>query len=143
MSLPAASSVDPPPPRSVLAAVLSADPRHRLHAAMVLVGVHRVPVPVVVDLTWHQVHPQTRTLEVPGMTVYLDAASVDLLRSHGARQRVDRHRAGPSWHPTVRVFVDQTGRPYTETTGDEAVMIAAARARLPPLTLEGLRQLAA
>ena len=143
MSLPAPSSLDPPPPRSVLAAVLAADPQHRLHTAMVLVGIHRVPVPVVLDLTWHQVHPQTRTLEVPGLTVHLDAATVDLLRWHGCRQRLDRYRAGPAWHHSVRVFVDETGRSYSEATADEAVSIAAAKAGLPPVTLAEMRDLAA
>jgi len=61
----------------------------------------------------------------------------------GARQRLDRHRAGPAWHHTLRVFVNETGRSYSEATADEAVSVAAARAGLPPLTLEGLRELSA
>jgi hypothetical protein len=142
MSLPAASSfVDPPLPPSVLAALLGADTRHRLHAALVLVGVHRVPAPVALDLAWPHVHPESRTLEVPGLMVHLDQASMDLLRWHGARQRLDRHRAGPLWQNSVRVFVNEFGRPYTEANADEAVTIAAARAGLPPLTLEQLRHL--
>ena len=143
MSLPAPSSPDPPPPRSVLAAVLAADTRHRLHAAMVLVGIHGVPVPVVLDLVWPQVRPDTRTLEVPGLTVHLDAATMDLLHWHGARQRLDRYRAGPAWRQSLRVFVDETGRPYSETRADEAVTIAAAKAGLPPVTSAEMRDLAA
>jgi len=119
MSLPAASSVDPPPPRSVLAAVLAADPQNRLHAAMVLVGIHRVPVPDVLDLTWPEVHAAARKLLVPGLTVHLDAATMDLLRWHSARQRLDRHRAGPAWQHSLLVFTDQIGRPYSETAADE------------------------
>jgi hypothetical protein len=142
MSLPAASSVDPPPPRSVLAAVLAADPQNRLHAAMVLVGIHRVPVPDVLDLTWPEVHAAARKLLVPGLTVHLDAATMDLLRWHSARQRLDRHRAGPAWQHSLLVFTDQIGRPYSETAAGEAVTIAAAKAGLPPLTLKRLRELA-
>jgi hypothetical protein len=43
-----------------------------------------------------QVRPEARTLEVPGLTAPLDAANVDMLRWHGARQRLGRHRAGPA-----------------------------------------------
>jgi hypothetical protein len=37
----------------------------------------------------------------------------------------------------VRVFVDEVGRPYTQTAADEAVTIVAAKAGLSPLTLDG------
>ena len=131
------------PEATDLTMILDATDRHRLHAAMVLVGVHRVPVPVVLDLVWHQLHPQTRTLEAPGLTVHLDAATMDLMRWHGARQRLDRHRAGPAWQHSLRVFVDETGRPSSETRADEAVTIAAAKAGPPPVTLAEMRDLAA
>ena len=99
--------------------------------------------PVVLDLVWPQVRPDTRTLEVPGLTVHLDAATMDLLRWHGARQCLDRHRAGGAWQHSLRVFVDQTGRPYSETAADEAATIAAAKAGLPPITFAALRDLSA
>jgi hypothetical protein len=38
----------------------------------------------------------------------------------------------------VRVFTDETGRPYTEANADEAVTIAAG---LPVVTFAGLRDL--
>jgi hypothetical protein len=140
MSLPDPALTLPPLPRSPdLFAILDAAAQHRLHAAMVLVGVHRVPAPVVLDLTWPQVHPGARELRVPGLTVHFDPATVQLLHWHACRQRLDRRRAGPAWRQSLRVFVDETGRPYTEANADEAVIIAAAKARLPPLTFAGLR----
>ena len=124
-----------------LAAILDAAAQHRLHAAMVLVGIHRVPAPVVLDLTWPQVHPKAQELRAPGLTVHLDGPTVQLLRWHACRQGLDRRRAGPAWKHSLRVFVDETGRPYTEANADEAVTIAAARAGLPPLTFTGLRDM--
>jgi hypothetical protein len=106
---------------------------------MVLVGVHRVPAPVVLDLTWPQVHPADREIRVPGLTVHLDPATVRLLHWHACRQRLDRRRAGPVWRQSLCVFVDEVGRPYTEANVDEALTIAAARAGLPPLTFARLR----
>ena len=106
---------------------------------MVLVGVHRVPAPVVLDLTWPQVHPKARELRVPGLTVHLDAPTVQLLHWHACRQRLDRRRAGPAWRQSLRLFVDEVGRPYSEANADEAVTIAAARCGLPPMTFAGLR----
>ena len=131
------------PDRTTLTAILDAAAQHRLHAAMVLVGVHRVPAPVVLDLTWPQVHPKARELRVPGLTAHLDAATVQLLHWHACRQRLDRRRAGPAWRSSLGVFVDETGRAYSEANADEAVTIAAARVGLPPVTLAGLRDLAA
>ena len=127
---------------AVLTAILHAAARHRLHAAMVLVGLHRVPAPVVLDLTWSQVHPAAFELRVPGLTVHLDPPTVQLLHWHACMQRLDRRRAGPGWRHSLRVFVDETGRPYTEANADEAVTIAAAGAGLLPITLTGLRDLA-
>ena len=129
------------PDLTALTAILDAAAQHRLHAAMVLVGVHRVPAPVVLDLTWPQLHPKAREIRVPGLTVHLDAPTVQLLHWHACRQRLDRRRAGAAWRHSLRVFVDEVGRPYTEANADEAVTIAAARAGLPPLTLAGLRAL--
>ncbi len=125
-----------------LAAILDAATQHRLHAAMVLVGVHRVPAPVVLDLTWPQIHTASREIRVPGLTVHLDGATVELLHWHACRQRLDRRRAGHAWRHSLRVFVDQVGRPYSEASADEAVTIAAARVGLPPLTFADLRDLA-
>ena len=131
------------PDATDLVAVLNAAARHRLHAAMALVGVHRVPTPVVLDLTWTQVHPEAQQLCVPGLTVHLDPPTIELLHWHGCRQRLDHRRAGPAWRPSLRVFVNEAGRPYTEANADEAVTIAAARAGLKPITFAGLRDLSA
>ena len=133
----------PTPPPTAVAPILDAAARHRLHGAMVLVGVHRVPATVALDLTWPQVHPRARELRVPGLTVHLAAATVQLLHWHACRQRVDRRRAGPAWRQSLCMFVDEVGRPYSEANTDEAVTIAAARAGLPPVTLAGLRDLTA
>jgi hypothetical protein len=138
---PATTSAPARTDTTVLTAMLDAAAQHRLHAAMVLVGVHRVPAPVVLDLTWPQVNPVARELRVPGLTVHLDSPTVQLLHWHGCRQRLDRRRAGPSWSHSLQVFVDGVGRPYTEANADDAVTIAAARAGLPPLGLERLREL--
>jgi len=83
------------PDATALTAILNAAAQHRLHAAIGLVGVHRVPAPVVLDLTWRQ---------------------------------------------SVRVFVDETGRPYSEANADEAVTVAAAKAGLLPPSFAGLRE---
>ena len=131
------------PDGTAVAAILDAAAQHRLHAAMVLVGVHRVPALVVLDLTWTQVHPEAQQLRVPGLTVHLDPPTVKLLHWHACRQRLDRRRAGPAWRQSLGVFVDATGRVYTEASADEAVTIVAARAGLPPVTLAGLRDLSA
>ena len=130
------------PDTTALTSILDAAAQHRMHAAMLLVGVHRVPAPVVLDLTWPQVHLTARELRVPGLTVHLDPATVDLLHWHACRQRLDRRRAGAAWHHSLRVFVDETGRPYSEANADEAVTIAAARVGMPAVKLAGLRDLA-
>jgi hypothetical protein len=144
MSLPDLAPTPPPtrPDSTAVTAILDAAAQHRLHAAMVLVGVHRVPAPVVLDLVWPQIHPDACEIRVPGLTVHLDPATVELLHWHGCRQHLDRRRAGPAWRQSVRVFVDEVGRPYSEANADEAVTIAAARAGLPPVPLTGLRDLA-
>lgn len=141
MSLPM-TRVDPPTVHPHIAAILD-NASDQLHLAMHLVAVHRVPTPVVLGLTWPQIHPQAREIRVPGLTVHLDRPTVELLHWHGCRQRLDRHRAGASWSHSLRVFVDRSGRPYTEANADEAVTIAAARGGLPAITLEGLRDSAA
>ena len=102
---------------------------------MVVVGVHRVPAPVVVDLTWPQVHARTQELLVAGLTVHLDLPTMRSLHWHTCRQRLDRRRAGPAWGRSQRVFTQETGRAYSEANADEAVTIAAARAGLPAMTL--------
>ena len=60
MSLPDLAPTPPPtrPDSTAVTAILDAAAQHRLHAAMVLVGVHRVPAPVVLDLVWPQIHPE-------------------------------------------------------------------------------------
>ena len=78
---------------------------------------------------------------MPCLTVHLDQPTVELLHWHGCRQRLDRRRAGPAWRHSLRVFVDPTGRSYSEANADEAVTIAAAWAGLPPMTLSELRTL--
>jgi hypothetical protein len=112
MSLPDPAPTPCPacPDAAALHAILDAAAQHRLHAAMVLVGVHRVPAPVVLDLIWPQVHPSARELRVPGLTVHPDPATVQLLHWHACRQRLDRRRAGPAWRHTLRVFVDPAFR---------------------------------
>jgi hypothetical protein len=142
MPIPAPAPSAIRPSATALTAILDAAAQHRLHAAMVLVGAHRVPAPVVLDLTWPQVHPRARELRVPGLTVHLDAATVQLLHWHACRQRLDRRRAGPSWRQSLCVFVDEIGRPYSETAANAAVTIAAARVGLPPRTFEALRDVA-
>ena len=46
------------PDATALLTILDAAAQYRPHTAMVLVGVHRVPSPVVVDLVWPQLHPK-------------------------------------------------------------------------------------
>lgn len=88
-------------------------------------------------------HSKDHQIRLPVRTGHLGRLTTQLLHWHACRQRLDRRRAEPAWRHSLRMFVDQTGRPYTETNADEAVTIAAARAGLPPITFARLRDLAA
>ena len=130
MSLPALTVPSPSRRRvrPVMSSLLDLASAHRLHAALVLVALYRLRPHVVLDLSW----PHTPSL------VETDPDLAELLHWHGCRQRLDLHRAGASWSPSRRVFVDHQGRPYTADRADDVVGRFAAQVGLPPLTLGSL-----
>ena len=93
MPLPALTvpSLNRRPVRPPVVSLLELASAHRLHPAMALVALYRLPPGVVLDLIW----PHTVTL-----TDNDDPLIAELLYWHGCRQRLDMHRAGPSWRPS-------------------------------------------
>ena len=114
--------------RPPLLRLLEASRHDRLHPALLLVACYRIPPDTVLDLTW------------PTMPRDADADPwvLELLHWHGCRQRLDMHRAGPSWRASRRVFVDSLGHPYTSVRADDVVSRLAEQVGLPPLTLGSL-----
>ena len=130
------------PDATAVTTILDAAAQHRLHTAMVLVGVHRVPragrprAGLAADPPEGRRAARARPDRAPR------PAEVELLHWRGCRQHLDRRRAGRAWRQSLRVFADETGRGYTEANADEAVTTTAARVGLPPVTFAG-RELAA
>ena len=112
---------------------------HRLHPAMVLVGVHRLPAPDVLDLQWPDLDLAQGRVRLPSGWQQVGTGTATLLHWHGCRQRLDRLTVGVSWPSGLSVFVDEDGHAYAEQRGDEVVAEMARSARLPPLTLAALR----
>lgn len=83
-------------------------------------------------------------------TIELDASTVAALRQHRKAQLADRLAAGPRWHETGHVFVDEVGAPLRPgfVSCSFTAAVRAARAAidakqrdtlLPTISLHGLR----
>jgi integrase len=89
------------------------------------------------DIPWFQFrHPKTagsrRTLELPQVTV-------DALREHSAKQKVQRRLADTSWHEQKLVFTTRTGTPVDTTNVLHRFHQILEDAGLPKMLFYGLR----
>jgi integrase len=69
----------------------------------------------------------------------LDSKTVDIVRTHRARQIQERIAAGPAWQGDTDVFVDEIGRPIHPDAFSKSFNKLALAAGLPRIGPHGLR----
>lgn len=114
----------------------------RLHLALLLVGWVKLPADQVLELTWADLDLDGTRLRCGQQHIVLGDRLAELFVLHAARQRLDYQRAD-LWCPPGpgqgRVFVDPTGRPYSQNSADAELAALCHRAGLPAVPLAGLR----
>ncbi len=76
-------------------------------------------------------------------TITLDPALVDVMRAHRLRQLQERLAAGEAWQEHGLVFCQEDGTPYNPQNVSRAFERLVVQAKLPKLSLHGLRHSAA
>jgi integrase len=76
-------------------------------------------------------------------TIALDAGTVTAVREHRKQLVVERLAAGPAWAGDDRVFCKVNGRPIHPNTIGHALNAAADAAKVPHVTVHGLRHTSA
>jgi integrase len=137
--------------REQCGAFLNSVEQERLYALFHLAAYYGPRRNELCILTWADTDLAARRIHIRGdvksedseRIIVIDQATADVLRSWRRAQLAERMAWGEAWTDSGRVFTREDGTPLRPAWVSERFDTLATRAKLPPITLHGLRHRAA